>query len=853
MAGEFEYLDSEKQVSSNDTAQPQFEYLDENPQKVSTTDYVMNEAKKGLIDVLSMPGLAVDAAAWVVDQARQLYGEDLPDIDPVMGSDHIRDMLNSVSFTKEYDAPSDEARYMGSMARFTAPALISSPVIAGARAAGKFDAGRVAVTEFLSSILGGLGAEGGADAAEALGFDPQTGRAVGGIAGSLSPLPAQKVISEATGRLRTLQSQDFQRKMGRAKAGAQLETELNSLPEARQNLIRTNELRENIPGFSPSLGRATGAPGIISLEKSLAESSADNLAQAIRADQVSVQAVSNKLAKDFPDYGVNILQAPKQTYKKAVVKLNTDLNKTKKSMENLAASFTRKPSTAIGEQLKILRDKAEADARVIKNMKYKTVYDKADSLNITEDVGDLPDLVNTIITDAGATFQQQNMPSVFSEILTKYSKSNQSDKLVDVSGNIIASTSSYSVPFSELHSLMKRANSDYQRIKNVDPTQAYFMRPLIENLNSRVDKYLGTEYGDVAVSLREANEFWLNDYQNVFRKGVGGKLASYNKFGDVTPDQEVVSTFMNKSKGVEDFFKIYGESDEAYELLKDGVLDMFSKAAVRDGVINKSSAANFTSKYKEQLDRLPEIKNIILDADKANVALIDRQAVLHNKLKKLKGSKLKALAGVNDLDGLLNKVLNNKKDMTSLTTMLAKKSGGVETLAFNVANKISNSADPYKELLNKKSVIKPLMNKLGQDHYKNLETLAEAQNVLKRYDVPRRALVSNKPRDIVEETSGTSFKSLLSQMRAAAQGRVSKEYIMSDIGGKYLFTLKQQEASKLLQAAFYNPKLAEDLAKMSKTVKLTKTDGARIRYHLYSIGAKSNIIFDDDEHLGEEY
>jgi len=444
------------------------------------------------------------------------------------------------------------------------------------------------------------------------------------------------------------------------------------------------------------------------------------------------------------------------------------------------------------------------------------------------------------------------MPASFSEILNKWApKEPQSTGLLMPNGQEVLSPSiPKTVSFEELHSLMKRVNGDYFALKQSNPTQAFYLNKVRKILNDKVDKYLDTKYGDVATKLRDANRFYLDDYQAVFKKGAGGKMDNYNRYQEVTPDGKIVSSiFLNRKSGIDDFFKIYGTNDEAYTLLKDGILDEFARAAVSksDGTINKISAARFIEKHGEKLDKLPEIKSILLDAERTNIALITRQAVLRNKITKINGSKLKAMAGVESLDKLLEDVIKNKKSMVSLISHVKKFKGGEVALAHSIAEKVRTQPDPYKYLIDNKATIKPALEKLSHGHFKNLSDIAEATSIIDRSKLPVSVSTSFIAKDPIEVSTGTSFRSMLSQARMAAQGRVSQEYVMADIGGKFLFTIKEKEANKLLQAAFYDPEIAKTLSKISASKKITVIDANKIRYHLYSIGARSGAFDNNDQ------
>lgn len=820
---------------------------------ITESGFVINEAKKGLIDLLSLPGLAVDAVAGVQNILSDLTDGIVPRQDsPVGGTAQLRRGLDFISGTKELKPPSEEARYMGSIARFTAPTIFTGPFIASIQGLSKLEKTRAILTEVASGVAGGTGAEVGADIAPEIGLTEEQGRMLGGITGSFSPLPIQRAASEVIGRVKGVVSRDTHARMGRSKATSTLELELERHPEATKNLKIYEEDVSNIPGYSTSLGRATGAPGIQSIEKQLAEESSDFLETALKSDREARAAVAAKLEVDFPDAGPDITRTAGKVYSKVLNDLKTKLEKTNKQYTSVADKFVEKPTPEIGARLRELKDVAQKDARQIKNLKYDAVYAKADDLGVVEDVTGIYGYVKGLSKSDASRFQGPNMPRVFNEILKNFEPPKPISSRVGVTG---VEVQPKVISFRELHSLIKRTNEDYYAsLKGNDPTMTSYLSDLKNQLSTRISKYTDTDYGEVSSLLKDANKFYVNEYQDVFRKGAGAKLGRFNRIEDMTSDEEVVrKIFLGRKKGIEDFRNIYGDSSEAKQLLKDGVLDIFRKMAVKDGEIVESGVRSFRNQYGTKLNELPEIKSMLDDHVQLSKDLAARQATLRNKITSFKGSTLKKLAGVNDVNVLLSQAIKDPKKMKQLSLLAQKEKGGSQALAHSLAVRVSKEDDPYRYLLDNMDVIKPVMNKLGPSHIKNLETIARGTSRIKSTKVPGGVGVAMVAKDPVRETVGTTFASIGSQARSVAQGRVSEYYVMSDIGGKYLFTIKQREYKRLMDMALYDTELALDMAKWTKDVSITKSAVNKMRHHLFASGALANVRFDEETSLPEEY
>jgi hypothetical protein len=64
----------------------------------------------------------------------------------------------------------------------------------------------------------------------------------------------------------------------------------------------------------------------------------------------------------------------------------------------------------------------------------------------------------------------------------------------------------------------------------------------------------------------------------------------------------------DKKKGVQDFLAIHGNDAEAHALLRDGILDNFSKATMRSGEFNPKAARNWLNQHKSAMDELLELR-----------------------------------------------------------------------------------------------------------------------------------------------------------------------------------------------------------------------------------------------------
>ena len=780
------------------------------------TEYYVNQAKKGLVDLPTIIGLPADAATGVLNLAargiNELTGANIPYIEhPYYGTEYFRKLGEKALGVKNIEPVDETQAALGKAVRFGAGNIAPGAWLMS-KAPTALQKGAVAITEVSSAFLGGVGAQtGGQVAAETFGEEARpAGELTGGLFGSIAPVAATSMGIDAANTIKSLSSKDFQERLGKNYAAQQLQNELKQYSDGVRNLNRSQTLSKNIPGFSPSLGRSTNATGIISLENRLAEESSHNLAQAQAADRASIAAINAKFKQDFPKADVNITNAPSALVRRVTSNINSKIAENNKKIDALSNAFVKKPIEEIGARLRELRDEQELLARANKNTKYLEVYAAANKSGFTENTREIYNTAKNIIGDNASTFQKQS--SVFSEILSKY-KTEGNAGIVGTEGNVISRDPYKDIPFEELHSLVRRTNQEYY--SSIDPSVKLGLGKLKTYLSGKIDSYKSSEYGDMATKLKEADNYWLNEYQNVFKKGAGAKLSSFNKYGDITPDEKIVSNiFLGRVDGMDQFRKIYGDSAEATNLLYDGIIDNFARAAKGEGdqIINSTKAYNFFKRYDSKLNQVPELYAKLKDNVSAIDLIKNRNEILKGKIKALNRSRFSAITGLRDNAPLIKRAIEDKRAMGALVKSVP--SDAVRQSV--IADYIVSQRDPYQYLLeNLKAIDMGFGGKANRKHLVDLKRIAEAMSIRERSSVPGRVSTSLATKDVVDRRIGTTVKSIFSQFRAAAQGRVSQEYVITDIGGKFLFKIRQERANKLLQEAFYDKELADHLAELT--------------------------------------
>jgi len=288
-------------AEAGDSGLPSFESLmdiEEEPTEAQKfvepawTPYLISKAKDGLATLTAMPGIPVsllnEAQYWLYEGLEAVGGPEAPERkDHPLGYGSLQQGMREALSTDIMARPTQDInletqdpvkRYIGTVAEFAGGSMAPGMYLYGQQASlgAKIT---TAITESTSVALAGLGAEASGDTMASIAGEEwrATGEIIGTVAGGFTPYALPRAVSSITGRMRAYMEPAVQEQVGRMAASNKIKEELANIDEAMDALADSQRLRENIPGYSPSMGMATDDVGIKTLEQRFAESSPQSL------------------------------------------------------------------------------------------------------------------------------------------------------------------------------------------------------------------------------------------------------------------------------------------------------------------------------------------------------------------------------------------------------------------------------------------------------------------------------------------------------------------------------------------------------------------------------------------------
>lgn len=821
------------------------------PKSASTAEFILNSAKKGVGNFASLPGMIVDllrpsGADDLRDAGR------LPPKGPGLGAMAQSGWDQLLGADREMKAPGTASRLAGKAVEFgVSGAPFSARTIANAP-----NALRALWAEVGSAAGGGVGSELGGDVGAQLGSRGTgefVGGLVGGVAGLATPVAVDKAVSLIAPRISASGREQAVRRIADNRLSGALNANLSTgqnLDEAARTTSEVNRLA--LGGESggrtlrPTIGQSTGAPGVIDIEQSVARGSPEDLGRYDARMQENRAAVDAAKAGAFPEGG-SVTRGASNTVVNVTRALDSKLDELAARQESLAASMPNMSQQDVGVRLQTLRDQAQNVARSAKNGKVNDLYATADRLGVSESMDEIVATVRGLGKSDENVYQ--TMPPVFGKILREHGKEMGNGPSRAIPPDLMAEAGigvSKPASFKELHSLWRETNSQLASAQRTgDNNAAYYLATLKDSLGQKLSKFEEQGFGELSAKFKDFNKWFSTKYAPAFYEGVGGKMNAHNRYGDLVAPEKVTGTFFTPS-GIDDFHMITTQlPDDASRLsantaLKDGIVGLFRQKAVKDGRINPEEARNFIRKHSETLDKVPDIKLTLSNPSTATQAIADRAANITKAQREIDGTLLGKIAKSDDPAAVIQGALSNPKQLMALVAS-ARDPSSQRAILRGIADGIPKAAqrakmDPLQFVLTNESTLRPVLDRLGKGHFQNLRTIASAETMLGRTQVPQHA-GSEKVVGAIEEMTGSTPRTILSQSGGVAAGRQGPMYAISHLLSRFGIKQSEERIANVMREVIYNPELAQQLSTAARQP-VTVAASNRVMEHLMNAGIR---------------
>jgi hypothetical protein len=381
----------------------------------------------------------------------------------------------------------------------------------------------------------------------------------------------------------------------------------------------------------------------------------------------------------------------------------------------------------------------------------------------------------------------------------------------------------YPSGFGPMHSILKRIRQEQRFYGSRSTDEARLaMKPLNE-LEQIVTKAIGTAGEDVGSRLAQADALFKSNVADPFYHGVAAQ--SFNERGLI---ENVARRMMGKGEeGAKNFKEVYGESERAQDLLWNGVLDaLASRVGQRE--VGSKLVQSFYESNKKFIDQFPQIRTRLLTVDKVAQGLEERTIALAEQRRAVNRDLISTLVGRNDPEKYLVSIVQNEAAMKNVAAWARKNPEMGQQILRSYVDGIMAGGDPAALMLANEKTLKPVFDAVGKDQWKKAMTLLTGETIRKR-GVAEPVFKPEVITDPMKVLTGTATPGLFSRIRGAVYRQISPEYLVVDVGGKYFFRIKQDQAREAINAALYDPKLIDNILALDHQLALPKPPWDKIK------------------------
>lgn len=616
-------------------------------------------------------------------------------------------------------------------------------------------------------------------------------------------------------------------KIAQFQLGGSLEQLQQEVPDLSLRLAIAERLAAQNKNFKPNLAQITESSVAESLIKRQVakEGGAEFKGKIDQAQRQTQKAAKNILQKNFPLLSDGIIDTTKATIRKNLEPVLEQQIKLNDSITNLGLFWRSKKGSQqqIGFKLRDILDKELKAATDTKN----SLYAKAEEIATEKNLQVSPDQVKKIYDTI-----QENIDQPLNFIRALPAKERAVLEKVAPDGDAFPSIS-----VSNVDGAIKNLNSRIFTLEGAATPESLTEALRLKNIRGSLsDAIASVDDKDYKNALSLANQYYKGDFKPRFREGMGLALLRSNQLGQKIANSEVVKNFLAKPENLDDFAKIYGGREDAYNLLKDGVYT----SLIREGgdSLTSSNIQSFLKKYDEGLSKFPALKNELKNKQSFLTGLetqaLEIEKQKNNALAGVLGEQYSNLVKLGD-DGIVSLKVEEFQDslnrmIASATTgqavgarefnrikgMALKDPDATESLRNYVVNFAANQPNPTEFLRANDNLVGSLFKADRKDYKDAMDILRGIE--MSRITPARGVPVTSAVPEIGEKQLGIPVSSIFSKIsNPILSGTTATAQIFSKFLGKQI----EQNKDVVYKAILSNPSGFKDA--LEKTQKITSS------------------------------
>lgn len=574
-------------------------------------------------------------------------------------------------------------------------------------------------------------------------------------------------------------------------------------PNAAENITEGLRLRATMPGFEPSVAEMSGSPGLLDMQRKFALLNPRNLNAEVARTEANAAAVQDAYRTAVP-----AAESPGSVRSS----VNQSLAEYEKLLEDqsrgVAGKLPVSDQLAAGGKLADIAQAEKTAARPPITAAYQKAFDAAGDATVPAE--GIVTRVEQILGEPISQIKPGNAPQTVSALRRIYGDKTQTLEGRSIPPDLMALEEvggKKNLTLSDLHDIRVAIGQDVASAsRSMDPTAARRLRNL-GMVMPEVDAAIKQLPNEAQAAYSAATAKYRDEYAPRFKEGANLRVFTDTSLNEprILPDKMVSEYFKTDAQGggtrAMQFYRLFGQNQEAKNVTRDGILDLYRQKVVNptSGAIEPAAHDAFMRDYGRTLtsykaagvNALDDIKQFGQQATKAADAITDFKS-LSKTLK------------FDTVDELANDALRNPKTMGNvLTRMGTERRGTFNTILLDKAFE-SGTASGMRQFLDANR--KTLSMTVPPAQLNAMNDIAKALEMTER--APIRGNIAAGGADMLKNATGTSTATVFSQIRAVTGGRSSVEWAAINLAMPALNKMTQTTFANVMENALHNPNSA---------------------------------------------
>lgn len=446
--------------------------------------------------------------------------------------------------------------------------------------------------------------------------------------------------------------------------------------------------------------------------------------------------------------------------------------------------------TAFGQRVSSLLAKREDEARASTKPLYAEAFDIAKAKNIELPAGSVDDIYNFVAGAQASDVFKQNFPSIYNRIRARFRpETTEPSPILTAEGRPMVEGGKRftAATVEDLDSLKREINAQLRKSRDENNIR------LLSELKSRVAGHIDSLDPDFVTAYRNADNAYL---QRVGLPFTAETLRSIDRKKFV---EQIAPAIIGNRSNVDEFIRATG--DEGVRVARDAFLDSFSRAALKNDVLDPKAAAKWIKANEGGVSLVPGLRDELQAASTNVQNLIAQRNRLNADFQRVAGEQIVSQNGFKNPQELVSRMYGDVNFTTKFMQQYGANKDAVNAARSFMLDDIINAGDPVA-LLNDRTKAAVFNRVFGPTYAQKVADFAEVSQRMGRdiTQVPFRG--ETVPKTPVEQLTGIPPEQIISRIYNPVSGVT---YAMTSMFSKFWAKKASEATEERLKNLLLNP------------------------------------------------